>query len=275
MVESSPRERPGLESEHLRLEFERLRLERQRLVVETRLKRLEFRQSGSKALNDRLSNPLIVGILTGFLAIIASIVSSWNTSRENRAADERRATLAAQTADENRKAEDLQAKQALESELVKKFIEAPTKEATRANLTFLVKANLIPHYAEGISSYLKSNPESAPNLGASPSAPYALFQKKAPSLMHSLISDLGVSVQQAAAIVGNIGWETGGFRTLKEISPILGGRGSIGYGSWTASRRDAFEAFLQARDLITLLMKRITLSFCKSCEPLRVHRSRV
>jgi hypothetical protein len=66
--------------------------------------------------------------------------------------------------------------------------------------------------------------------------------------MRSLMSDLGLSVDQAAAVVGNIGWETGGFRVLKEIDPI-GGRGQIGYGGWTGLRRDAFEAFVQAKGL--------------------------
>jgi hypothetical protein len=179
---------------------------------------------------------------------MTSIVTSSNTARDNRAADESREKLAVQTADENRKSDDRRAKQALESELVKKFVEAPTKEATRANLTFLVEDNLIPDYAEGIKSYLKKNPEAAPTIGASSSPAYALFQKKAPLLIRSLISDLGLSVYQAAAVVGNIGWETGGFRALKEVAPI-DGRGQIGYGSWTGPRRDAFEAFVQAKGL--------------------------
>jgi hypothetical protein len=249
LLESSPSEKQGPEAEHLRLEFERLRLDRQRLAIETRLKRQEFRQSGGKAFKDWLANPFILAILTGFATRMTSIITSSNTARDNRAADESRAHLAVQTADENRKSDDRRAKQALESELVKKFVEAPTKEATRANLTFLVETNLIPDYAEGIRSYLKNNPEAAPTLGASPSSAYALFQKKAPLLMRSLMSDLNLTVDQAAAVVGNIGWETAGFRVLKEIDPLLGGRGAIGYGSWTAARRDAFEAFLKAKGL--------------------------
>jgi hypothetical protein len=223
LLESSPSEKQGPEAEHLRLEFERLRLDRQRLAIETRLKRQEFRQSGGKAFKDWLANPFILAILTGFATRMTSIITSSNTARDNRAADESRAHLAVQTADENRKSDDRRAKQALESELVKKFVEAPTKEATRA--------------------------EAAPTLGASPSSAYALFQKKAPLLMRSLMSDLNLTVDQAAAVVGNIGWETAGFRVLKEIDPLLGGRGAIGYGSWTAARRDAFEAFLKAKGL--------------------------
>jgi hypothetical protein len=167
LLESSPSEKQGPEAEHLRLEFERLRLDRQRLAIETRLKRQELRQSGSKAFKDLLANPFSLAILGGFITIMTSIVTSSNTARENRVADENRATLAAQTADENRKSGDRQVKQALEAELVKKFAEAPTKETVRANLTFLVEANLIPDYAEGIRSFLNKSPDAAlPNLAA-------------------------------------------------------------------------------------------------------------
>jgi hypothetical protein len=208
MLDSLPNENRGVEAERLRLEFERLRLDRQKLAVETQLKRQELRQSSSKAFKDLLANPFSLAIVGGFLTIMTSIVTSWYTARENRAADERHAALAAQTADENRKSDDRRAKQTLEAELVKKFVEAPAKETVRANLKFLIDANLLPDYADGIKSYLKNNPDSAPSVGTS-NGVYGLFQQKAPLLMHSLMSDLNLTVYQAAAVVGNIGWETG------------------------------------------------------------------
>jgi hypothetical protein len=94
MLDPSPNEERRPEPEHLPLEFERLRLERQRLAIETRLKRQELRQSGSKAFKDWLANPFILAILTGFATIMTSIVTSSNTARDNRAADESRGKLA-------------------------------------------------------------------------------------------------------------------------------------------------------------------------------------
>jgi hypothetical protein len=77
-----------------------------------------------------------------------------------------------------------------------------------------------------------------------PTGVYGLFRQKAPGIMGNLIRDLGLSATQAAGILGNIGWECGGFKQLQEQNPVMGGRGGLGWCQWTASRRVDFENWL-------------------------------
>ncbi|MFX4299990.1 phage tail tip lysozyme [Pseudosulfitobacter pseudonitzschiae] len=61
-------------------------------------------------------------------------------------------------------------------------------------------------------------------------------------LMTDLQSDFEFADFQAAGIVGNLARETGNFRYMQEISPLVSGsRGGVGYSQWTASRRVSFE----------------------------------
>ena len=60
-----------------------------------------------------------------------------------------------------------------------------------------------------------------------------------------LSSDVGVSAVQAAGILGNIGWECGGFKALQEVKPVMGGLGGLGWCQWTAARRTAFVNWLR------------------------------
>lgn len=69
-------------------------------------------------------------------------------------------------------------------------------------------------------------------------------------LMADLQRDLGLSVDQAAGVVGNLAHESGGFETLQEISPLIeGSRGGYGYAQWTGPRRRQFEAWASDRGL--------------------------
>lgn len=69
-------------------------------------------------------------------------------------------------------------------------------------------------------------------------------------LMSDLKKDFGLTTEQAAGIVGNLDWESGGFNTLQEIKPLVeGSRGGYGYAQWTGPRRVAFEEFAAANDL--------------------------
>jgi hypothetical protein len=77
--------------------------------------------------------------------------------------------------------------------------------------------------------------------------PYALFRQKAPWLMSKLIEDFEISVFQAAAIAGNAGYESNGFRTLQELHPWAG-RGGYGWFQWTGPRRRAFEEYCQRNE---------------------------
>lgn len=72
-----------------------------------------------------------------------------------------------------------------------------------------------------------------------------LFVTKAPKVMSDLMRDLPqLSDEDAAAIVGNLGHESGGFATLQEIVPtVKGSRGGYGWAQWTGPRRKAFEAW--------------------------------
>jgi hypothetical protein len=67
--------------------------------------------------------------------------------------------------------------------------------------------------------------------------------------MQSLISDFGLTDVQAAGVLGNIAYETTGFRVVEEINSNMGGRGGFGYAMWTGSRRTAFETFAQQNNL--------------------------
>jgi len=78
-----------------------------------------------------------------------------------------------------------------------------------------------------------------------PTGVYGLFRQKAPGIMRDLMRDLGLSETQAAGILGNIGWECGGFKQLQEQNPVMGGRGGLGWCQWTASRRSEFEQWLR------------------------------
>lgn len=238
----------SVEARRLRFDHERLRLERQKLGIETRLKRRELKNQRNTIFRDLFANPFSLAIVGGFITIMTTIIASSNTATQNREADDRRARQAAEASKEARESDNRRAKQALEAELIKKFVEAPTKETVRANLTFLVEASLLPDYAEGIRAYLKNNPGAAPTLGTAVGVPREAFERHASLAMRSLISDFGLTDFQAAGIVGNLAYETAGFRLLEEIS-FSGGKAGIGYASWTGARREAFEAFVKGNGL--------------------------
>jgi hypothetical protein len=63
--------------------------------------------------------------------------------------------------------------------------------------------------------------------------------------MRRLIQDVSVSEVQAAAMLGNIGWECGGFKSLQEVKPVMGGIGGLGWCQWTAARRTSFVNWLR------------------------------
>lgn len=76
-----------------------------------------------------------------------------------------------------------------------------------------------------------------------------IFSAKAPKVMADLMRDFSLSVEDAAAILGNIGHECEGFKTLQEKKPVVpGSRGGYGWCQWTASRRKAYEAWCNRKD---------------------------
>lgn len=79
----------------------------------------------------------------------------------------------------------------------------------------------------------------------------AVFRGKAPKIMCDLMRDFPVlSIDDAAAILGNIGHECAGFRLLQEQKPtVKGSRGGWGWCQWTGPRRRSFEMHVAATGL--------------------------
>lgn len=70
------------------------------------------------------------------------------------------------------------------------------------------------------------------------------FDQMAPRIMADLSRDLGLTPEQAAGVVGNLGVETGGFKHMQELNPIVpGSKGGYGWAQWTGPRRRQFEAW--------------------------------
>lgn len=70
------------------------------------------------------------------------------------------------------------------------------------------------------------------------------FQELSPRIIRDLIKDLDLTAEQAAGIVGNLGHETGRFKFMQEIKPVVpGSKGGYGWAQWTGPRRRSFEAW--------------------------------
>jgi peptidoglycan hydrolase-like protein with peptidoglycan-binding domain len=71
-----------------------------------------------------------------------------------------------------------------------------------------------------------------------------------PRLFNDLKTDFNLSDVGAAAIIGNLMVETGNFRSLQEISPLVeGSRGGYGIAMWTGPRRVAYESWAEQNGL--------------------------
>lgn len=69
-------------------------------------------------------------------------------------------------------------------------------------------------------------------------------------LMGDLMDEFGLTKEQAAAFVGNLAQETGDFKFMQEIDPVVeGSKGGWGFAQWTGQRRKNFEAWAEANDL--------------------------
>lgn len=66
----------------------------------------------------------------------------------------------------------------------------------------------------------------------------------------NLMEDFGLDLLSAAAIVGNAGHESGGFKSLQEIKPLVpGSKGGWGIMQWTGPRRREAEAYWKRNNL--------------------------
>ncbi len=74
------------------------------------------------------------------------------------------------------------------------------------------------------------------------------FEERGGWLVNRLAVVFGLHPFQAAGIVGNLGFESGGFKDLREIGQPEG-LGGYGWGQWTGSRRATFLAFAKQSGL--------------------------
>ena len=68
----------------------------------------------------------------------------------------------------------------------------------------------------------------------------AKFDGKAPAIMRGLMDRYGLSREQAAGVLGNLGHESAGFTAYHE-GGMAPGKGGVGWAQWTGSRRRDFE----------------------------------
>ena len=94
----------------------------------------------------------------------------------------------------------------------------------------------------------KPGTASAPDTAAG--SGIGTFDGLAPRIMKDLMAAFGLTDTQAAAILGNLGHESGGFRFMQEIKPISG-KGGLGWAQWTGPRRRTFVAFCNGKGLPT------------------------
>jgi hypothetical protein len=99
------------------------------------------------------------------------------------------------------------------------------------------------------SATIAAAPSTIPGTGmGSPSGRIAggeSFDSQAPALMSRLQSDFGLTREQAAGILGNLGHESAGLQAGIQERGVTRGRGGLGWAQWTGPRRRSFEAYLE------------------------------
>lgn len=79
---------------------------------------------------------------------------------------------------------------------------------------------------------------------------YEFFNKWAPIFMKRLMEDFSIGLLDAAAIIGNAGQESAGFKSLQELKPLVpGSKGGYGIMQWTGPRRREYEAYCKRNKL--------------------------
>ena len=71
------------------------------------------------------------------------------------------------------------------------------------------------------------------------------FDAQAPEVMSKLQKDFGLTKEQAAGVVGNLGHESAGLKAGIQEGGVKKGRGGLGWAQWTGPRRVAFEKYLK------------------------------
>ena len=85
--------------------------------------------------------------------------------------------------------------------------------------------------------------------------PAASWEQRGGWVVRALVRDIGLTLDQAAGLVGNLGFESKGFTDLQEDRPTVpGSKGGAGWAQWTGykapnNRRALFEAWCAAHQL--------------------------
>lgn len=78
----------------------------------------------------------------------------------------------------------------------------------------------------------------------------SLFKEWAPQIAKVLEHTFDLDREETIAILGNLGHESGGFKSLQEKKPLIpGSRGGYGIAQWTGPRRKRYENHCAARGL--------------------------
>jgi hypothetical protein len=78
------------------------------------------------------------------------------------------------------------------------------------------------------------------------------FATLAPGIMSRLMAEFPIQPYQAAAILGNVGYESNGLRVMQEVlRPGARGPGGLGWAQWSGDRRTKFIAYCNARGVET------------------------
>jgi hypothetical protein len=71
------------------------------------------------------------------------------------------------------------------------------------------------------------------------------FESTVTRLTKDLMKDFGLKEFQAAALAGNLAFESGNFKQLQEVKPLIpGSKGGYGFAQWTDGRRKQFENYI-------------------------------
>ena len=76
------------------------------------------------------------------------------------------------------------------------------------------------------------------------------YKDIATRLVSDFMTDFDLTKEQAAALAGNLAFETSDFSTLQEVNPMVkGSKGGTGYAMFTGDRRVAFEKWVEDNEL--------------------------
>jgi hypothetical protein len=108
----------------------------------------------------------------------------------------------------------------------------------------------IPYRSSPSRTYMPDDrPANANTPDAAAPITGSTFEARAGGVKSRLMADLGLTENQAASIVGNLGGESG-LQAINEAKPtVAGSRGGFGWAQWTGPRRVAFEKFAADRGM--------------------------